>query len=171
MDLHCDNHSLWARLLEVAGDTLLMKRAFALVLSPTPRIFGYRVPNQLAERSAEAMTPSMLSWLERFSGGWAFAAWPGRLSNLFLAPDFISDSRLRGDYLRSRLIPKRLRLSIETRSSGDLERPFQWQIPRWKYVAQRAGAHLASMTRFPPAQRRWQRALGSARAELNQAHS
>jgi hypothetical protein len=171
MEIHHADHSLWVRLLEAAGNSLLIKRVFAFILTLTHRLFGDRIPGLLAEWSAEAMTPTMLLWLERFSGGWALADWPGSLSNLFLAPDFIPDSRLRRDYLRSRLIPKRERLSIETRSVNDLERPFRWQFQRWKYVAHRAGVHLTDLARFPLVQWRWQRALGSARAELKQAHS
>jgi putative nucleotidyltransferase-like protein len=171
MEIHHADDSLWAGLLEQAGNTLLMKRVFAFILTLTHRLFGSRIPDLLAGWTAEAMTPTMLLWLERFSGGWALADWPGNLNNLFLAPEFIPDSRLRREYLRSRLIPKRERLSIETRTANDLERPFRWRINQWKYVAHRAGVHLADLARFPLVQWRWQRALGSARTELNQAHS
>jgi hypothetical protein len=171
MDLHHEDDVLWARLLEEAGNTLLMKRIFAFILTLTHRLFGSRIPNRLANWAAEGMTPTLRVWLEHFSEGWALADWPGSLSNLFLSSDFIADSRLRSEYLKSRLIPKQERLSIETRSANDLERPFLWQIQRWKYVAHRAGVHLGDVVRFPLTQWRWQRALVSARTELNQAHS
>ena len=171
MDLHHEDDALWARLFDETGNTLLMKRIFAFILTLTHRLFDSRIPNLLANCAAEGLTPTMRVWLEHFSEGWALADWPGSLSNLFLAPDFIADSRLRAEYLRSRLIPKRERFTIETRSTGDLERPFRWQIKRWKYVAHRAGVHLGDLVRFPLEQWRWQRALGSARVGLDHAQS
>jgi hypothetical protein len=117
------------------------------------------------------MTASLRVWLEHFSENWALTDWPGSLSNLFVATDFIADSGLRNEYLKSRLIPKRERLTIEIRNSNDLQRPFIWQIQRWKYVAHRAGVHLGDLVRFPLEQLRWQRALNSARAGLDHAQS
>ena len=171
MDLHRENDALWARLLEETGNTLLMKRIFAFTLALTRRLFDPEIPNLLATWAAEGMTPTMRVWLEHFSEGWALAEWPGSLSNLFLASEFIADSRLRNEYLMSRLIPKRERLTIESRNATDSKRPFLWRIQRWKYVAHRAGVHMGDLARLPLEQLRWQRALGSARSGLHQAHS
>jgi Uncharacterised nucleotidyltransferase len=169
MDLHHADDALWTRLIEQVGDTLLMKRIFVFVLTLTHRLFGSRIPSRIANWAAEGMTPSLRVWLEHFSEDWALTDWPGSLSNLFVASDFIADSRLRNKYLKSRLIPKRERLTIETRKSNDSERLFVWQIQRWKYVAHRAGVHLGDLVRFPLEQLRWQRALNSARAGLDHA--
>jgi Uncharacterised nucleotidyltransferase len=171
MDLHHEDNALWTRLIEQAGNTLLMKRIFVFVLTLTQRLFGSRIPGKIANWAAEGMTPSLRVWLEHFSENWALTDWPGSLGNLFVASDFIADSRLRNEYLKSRLIPKRERLTIETRNSDNLERPFVWQIQRWKYVAHRAGVHLGDLVRFPLEQLRWQRALNSARAGLDHAQS
>ena len=171
MDHHHEDDALWVRLLKQTGDTLLMKRIFAFILSLTHRLFDSRIPKLLADWAAEGMTQTMRVWLEHFAERWALADWPGSLSNLFLAPDFITDSRLRSEYLKSRLIPKRERLTIETRSTNDSKRSLMWQIQRWKYVAHRAGVHLGDLARLPLEQRRWQRALGSTGTGLNQAQS
>jgi hypothetical protein len=171
MDLHHDDDALWIRLLEQTGDDQLMRRIFAFILSLTHRLFESRIPPRIESWVTAAMTPTLRAWLDHFSEDWAIADWPGSLSNLFLASDFISEGRLRKDYIISRLIPKRERLTIETRSSTDLDRPFTWQIQRWKYVAHRAGIHLGDLVRFPLEQLRWQRALDSARAGLSQVQS
>jgi hypothetical protein len=171
MDLHHADDALWTRLIEQAGNTLLMKRIFVFILTLTNRLLGSRIPSRIANWAADGMTPTLRVWLEHFSENWALADWPGSLSNLFVASDFIADSRLRSEYLKSRLIPKRDRLTIETRNSNELERPFIWQIQRWKYVAHRAAVHLEDLVRFPLEQLRWQRALGAARARLDHAQS
>jgi hypothetical protein len=171
MDLHHADDALWTRLIEQAGNTLLMKRIFVFILTLTNRLLGSRIPGRIANWAADGMTPTLRVWLEHFSENWALADWPGSLSNLFVASDFIADSRLRSEYLKSRLIPKRDRLTIETRNSNELERPFIWQIQRWKYVAHRAAVHLEDLVRFPLEQLRWQRALGAARARLDHAQS
>jgi hypothetical protein len=171
MDLHRADDALWTRLIEQAGDALLMKRIFVFILTLTNRLFDSRIPSRIANWAAEGMTASLRVWLEHFSENWALTDWPGSLSNLFVASDFIADSRLKNKYLKSRLIPKRERLTIETRKSNDSQRPFVWQIQRWKYVAHRAGVHLGDLVRFPLEQLRWQRALNSARAGLDHAQS
>jgi len=171
MDLHHDDDALWIRLLEQTDDDPLMKRIFAFIFSLTQRLFESRIPPRIENWATEGMTPSLRAWLDHFSVDWAIADWPGSLSNLFLASDFIPEGRLRKQYLMSRLIPKRERLTIETRNTNNLERPYIWQIQRWKYVAHRAGVHLGDLVRLPLEQLRWQRALGSARAGLDQVHS
>ena len=171
MDLHHADDALWARLIEQVGNNLLMKRIFVFILTLTHRLFDSRIPRRVANWATEGMTPSLRVWLDHFSETWALADWPGSLSNLFVATDFIADSRLRNEYLKSRLIPKRERLTIEIRDSNDLQRPFIWQLQRWKYVAHRAGVHLGDLVRLPLEQLRWQRALNSARAGLDHAQS
>jgi hypothetical protein len=171
MDLHHNDDGLWARLLEHTGECRLMRRIFAFILSLTYRLFESQIPPSLASWAEEGMTPTLRAWLEHFSEQWAIADWPGSLSNLFLASDFIAERSLRRKYLVSRLIPKRERLTIETRNTNDLERSFAWQVQRWKYVVHRAGVHLGDLVRFPLEQLRWQRALDSARTGLSQAQS
>lgn len=171
MDLHQADDALWTRLLDQAGNSLLMKRIFVFILTLTHRLFDSQIPSGIADWAAEGITPSLRVWLEHFSEDWALADWPGSLSNLFVASDFISDPGLRNEYLRSRLIPKRERLTIETPSGEISERPLVWQIRRWKYVAHRAGVHFADLVRLPLEQWRWQRALGSARAGLDHGGS
>jgi hypothetical protein len=171
MDLHHANDALWIRLLDQTGNSLLMKRIFGFILTLTHRLFDSRIPCRIASWAADGMTPSLGVWLEHFSENWALADWPGSLSNLFVASDFIADPALRNEYLRSRLIPKRERLTIETPSGEVSERPLVWQIRRLKYVAHRAGVHFADLVRLPLEQWRWQRALGSARAGLDHGPS
>jgi len=171
MDLHHDDDSLWKRLLEQTGNGPLMRRIFAFILSLTHRLFESRIPPRIELWAEEGMTPTLRAWLEHFSEGWAIADWPGSLSNLFLASDFIGESSLRKKYLVSRLVPKRERLTIEIRNTSNLERSLTWQVQRWNYVAHRAAVHLADLVRLPLEQLRWQRALDSARTGLNQAQS
>ena len=171
MELHHDGSDLWARLVERAGDSLPIKRIFTFILSLTHRLFESRVPPAIGNWAAETMTPSLRAWLDRFSEDWALADWPGSLSNLFLASDFIAGAMLRREYLLSRLIPKRERLTIEVPAGDQPERPIAWQIQRWRYVAHRTGVHLGDLIRLPLERWRWQRALGSARAGFDQVQS
>lgn len=171
MDFHHDDAGLWSRVIDQAGDELLTKRVFAFVLSLTHGLFESPIPPGIANWTAGGMTPSLVAWLDHFSENWAIADWPGSLSNLFLASDFIADAGLRREYLKSRLIPKRERLTIEARTSDQPARPFAWQIQRWRYVAHRTGVHLGDLIRWPLEQWRWQRALGSAQARLDQVQS
>jgi hypothetical protein len=171
MDLHNDDDALWVRLLEQTGDGPLMRRIFAFILSLTHRLFESRIPPRIESWANEGMTPTLRAWLDHFSMDWAIADWPGSLSNLFLASDFIPEAKLRKKYFKSRLIPKRERLTIETRNINNLERSFIWQIQRWRYIAHRTGVHLGDLARLPLEQLRWQRALESARAGLSQAQS
>jgi hypothetical protein len=171
IDLHHDDAALWSRLMERAGDELLTKRAFAFVLSLAHRLFESQIPPGIANWIAGGMTPSLIAWLDHFSENWALADWPGSLNNLFLASDFIADAGLRREYLMSRLFPKRERLTIEVRTGDQPARPFAWQIQRLKYVAHRTGVHLGDLIRLPLEQWRWQRALGSARAGVDQVQS
>jgi hypothetical protein len=171
MDLHNDDDALWVRLLEQTGDGPLMRRIFAFILSLTHRLFESRIPRRIENWATEGMTPILRAWLDHFSLDWAIADWPGSLSNLFLASDFIPEAKLRKKYFKSRLIPKRERLTIETRNINNLERSFIWQIQRWRYIAHRTGVHLGDLARLPLEQLRWQRALESARAGLSQAQS
>ncbi|MFI5096462.1 MAG: nucleotidyltransferase family protein [Candidatus Acidiferrales bacterium] len=163
MELHRENKALWSRVAERAGDGLLTKRAFALILSLANRLFQYRIPSQLHSWAAEGMTPSLRAWLDHFSVNWAVSDWPGNLSNVLLATDFIPDSSLRRRYLASRLLPTRAQLSIETMAGMRKKKSLAWHLRRWHYVLHRSTVHLKDLFRLPLLQFRWKRALVAVR--------
>jgi hypothetical protein len=159
MELHRENEALWSRLAERAGDRLLTKRAFALILSLVNRLFQSRIPPQLHSWAAEGMTPSLRAWLDHFSVNWAVSDWPGNLSNVLLATDFILDSSLRRRYWVSRLLPTKAQISIETTAGLRTKKSPAWHLRRWHYVLHRSTVHLKDLFRLPLHQLRWKRAL------------
>jgi len=163
MELHRENETLWNRVLERAGHALLTKRAFALVLSLVNRLFRCRIPPQLRSWAVAGMTPPLRTWLDHFSVDWAISDWPGNLSNLLLAHDFIPDGTLRRHYLASRLLPTRAQLSMGTTVGMREKMPPAWPIRRWRYVLHRSSVHLIDLFRLPVLQFRWKRALGAPR--------
>ncbi len=165
MELHRENEALWSLAIDRAGHELLTKRIFAFILSLTNQLFHSRIPDRIQSWAADAMTPSMLAWLEHFSENWAISDWPGNLSNLFLAPEFIPDRKLRMSYLASRLLPGRSQLSISVMPKPEQSKPVAWTFQRCQYVAYRSRAHLRDLFHLPLLQIRWKLALGAARLD------
>lgn len=160
---HENEKALW-NLVEVrAGSAPLTQSAFALILGLVQRLFGTSIPAPLHSWSGGAASISVHAWLEHFAFGWATSDWPGSLSNVFLAKEFIPDPELRSQYWRSRLLPKKeqaaLGLAAEKRAAGFL----RWQSARLRYVAERGARHLKDVLALPWQGFRWKRALASAR--------
>ena len=159
VELHRENEPLWNRVVERAGDSLLTRRAFALILSLANRLFHSRTPCRLRSWFADAITPSLLAWLDHFSVNWALSDWPGSLSNLLLARDFISDSTLRWRYLTGRLLPTKAQLSIASLPSHQKKSSPAWHLHQWQYLLHRSSVHCKDLFRLPLHQLRWRRAL------------
>jgi hypothetical protein len=164
MALHRDNPELWDRVTFRAGDSLTVKRAIALILHLTHRLFRSPIPIRLKAWSREAITPSIQAWLDNFSVPWAVADWPGSLSNLFLAKDFIPDRKLRLKYLRSRIVPRKAQTSLGTITGTTRLPSLQMRAAQLSYVAHRSGVHLRDILRLPLQNLRWRQALREARA-------
>ena len=162
MELHRDNVALWRDVVERAGGRLLTKRIFAFVLCLTNRLFRSQIPFPLRSWTAEGITPSMRAWLDHFSVSWAISEWPGNLSNLFLAPEFIPDETLRRKYLASRLLPQRKQMSIGTLAEEKRNKSVAWNFRRWQYLLRRSSAHCRDLFRLPLDRMRWKRALVAA---------
>jgi hypothetical protein len=112
----------------------------------------------------EAMTSSLRTWLDHFAYDWATSDWPGSLNNLFLTAEFVPDPRLRRQYWRSRLFPKKGQASLGGPAAATGAKQFlQLRAARLSYVAQRAALHLKDIAALPVQQMRWRRALGSSR--------
>jgi hypothetical protein len=171
LEVHSENQSLWNQLVERSGNSLLTKRIFAFVLSLTNRLFLTPIPTQLSTWSSPGMTKSIRTWLDQFAVEWAISDWPGNLNNLFLASEFIPDQMLRKQYFRSRLLPKRVRMSIETMASEEKKHSLAWNLQRWKYLAHRTGIHLKDLSYLPLVQLRWKRALGAVHPKLSESES
>jgi Uncharacterised nucleotidyltransferase len=163
LDKHQQNVHLWNRLIARAGNAGLSKSIFAFVLGLVQRLFHAPIPSQLCSWTAEAVTPRLLAWLNHFAMEWAISDWPGSLNNLFLTADFIPDAGLRRQYWRSRLLPKKLSVSLGPVVATSPKRFFQLQIARIRYVACRAAVHLKDIAALPRQQFRWRRALESTR--------
>jgi hypothetical protein len=163
MELHGENTDLWTRVIERAGSRSLTKRIFAFVLSLTNRLFRYRIPSQIRSWASDGMSPSIRAWLDHFSEGWAIADWPGTLTNVFLAPDFIPDRKLRKEYLLSRLIPKQKNLSIGEPANQKKNKSLGWNFRRSQYLLHRSSVHCRDLFRLPLDEFRWRRALDDGR--------
>ncbi|MGA2809760.1 MAG: nucleotidyltransferase family protein [Candidatus Acidiferrum sp.] len=165
--LHRDNPKLWDRVILRAGDTLAVKRAVALVLYLTQRLFRSPIPPQLKTWWRGAVTPSMLAWLNDFSVPWALADWPGSLSNLFLAKDFIPDRKLRLKYLQSRIVPRKAQTSLGSMAGSTRLPSLQMRAAQLRYVTHRSGVHLRDILRLPLQHLRWKQALRQTRASAD----
>jgi hypothetical protein len=159
MEIHREDEALWAGVMQRAGDAPLTKRIFAFVLSLANRLFECRIPPRIRNWAAEGMSPSLRIWLDYFSVDWAISDWPGDLSNLFLASDFISDKNLRKQYLVNRLLPGREQMTIETTTSAEKNRSVAWNLRRLQYLAHRATVHIGGLLSLPLDHLRWRRAL------------
>ncbi len=166
MELHREDETLWRRVIERAGAGLQTSRAFALILSLTRRLFRCRIPSQMGAWAARGMTPSLRTWLDRFSLNWALSDWPGSLSNVFLAPDFIPDGRRRWEYLASRLLPNKSQTMIETMASARKKKSVGWHLRRAHFVLHRSTAHLQNICSLPLLQLRWRHAISASRPGL-----
>lgn len=171
IELHRGNKSLWESVIVRAGNNPAIQRVFAYVLSLTNCLFQSRIPACVLSWTSPVMTSTMRAWLDHFAMEWAISDWPGNLSNLFLASEFIPDGKLRKRYFASRLLPKRVRLSIETMASKEKKQSVAWNLQRWQYLAHRSLLHLTDMVCLPLGQRRWKRALGAAQQKLSESES
>jgi hypothetical protein len=164
VEMHQEDAALWNRVIQRAGSTLLTKRIFAFVVGLIERLFASPIPSLLRNWTAEAMSSSLQTWLDHFACDWATSDWPGSLSNLFLTAEFVPDPRLRRQYWRSRLFPKKEQASLGSQVATTGAKQFlQLQAARLSYVAQRAALHLKDIAGLPVQQMRWRRALGSSR--------
>jgi hypothetical protein len=163
LEKHRDDKALWDRMLLRAGSALLTKRIFGFVLGLVEHLFLTAIPTPFQLWTADAMTPSLRTWLDHFAVEWALADWPGNLNNLFLSAEFIPDPRLRMQYWRSRLFPNKTQASLGTVAAAKPTKFFQLQAARLRYVASRAVLHLKDIAALPQQQLRWRRALGSSR--------
>ena len=164
MVLHRNDRALWDRVILRAGETLPVRRAIALILRLTHRLFASPIPPQMKAWSRDAVTPAMYAWLEKFSVTWAVADWPGSLSNLFLAKDFIPDRKLRIEYLQSRILPRKAQISLGTLAKSSRLLSLQLRPAQLRYVAHRSSVHLRDLLRLPLQQIRWMQALRHVRA-------
>ncbi len=171
LELHRENESLWRSVIERAGNGLLTRRAFALTLSLCNRLYQCPIPSHLHSWFADSITPSLRAWLDHFSMNWALADWPGNLTNLLLAGDFISDARLRHRYIASRLLPNQAQLSIAPSSLPRKTKSPAWRFHQWQYLFLRSSAHLKDVFRLPLQQLRWRRALAVSQPGFTSLHS
>jgi len=163
MELHHHDDAVWNRVVARAGSSQRMKSIFAFILGLAKRLFHCRVPHPLQSWMAEAISISLRAWLDHFSVSWAISDWPGNLSNLFLAREFIPNANLRKQYLRSRLLPKKGSTTLGALASATPRQFFRLQTARLSYVAHRTAAHMKDVLALPFEQIRWKRALRSSR--------
>jgi hypothetical protein len=166
LERHRDHAALWNRVAKRAGDARLTKSIFVFVLGLVDRIFQVPAPRRLGNWTAEAMTPPIQAWLDHFAIDWAISDWPGSLKNIFLANEFIPDRRLRSQYWKSRLFPRRSQTSLGNMANGGASALLKLQTTRLRYIAQRGFVHLKDICWFPVEQFRWKRALNASRGSI-----
>jgi hypothetical protein len=159
MELHQHDTALWTRVIERAGDTRLTKYIFVFVLELVTRLYRTPIPVQLRRWTRGVPSPAIRAWLDGFAVDWAISDWPGSLTNLFLAAEFIPDRKLRIQFLRSRLFPKKSHASVGVVSTAGRNMFLRLQAVRLSYIAQRTVAHLKDLARLPLQHLRWKRAL------------
>ena len=159
MELHQHDTAIWTRVIERAGDTRLTKYIFVFVLELVTRLYRTPIPVHLRRWTRGVPSPAIRAWLDGFAVDWAISDWPGSLTNLFLAAEFIPDRKLRSQFLRSRLFPKKSHASVGAVSTAGRNMFLRLQAVRLSYIAQRTVAHLKDLARLPLQHLRWKRAL------------
>lgn len=159
MELHQHDTALWTRVIERAGNTRLTKFIFVFVLELVTRMYRTPIPVQLRCWTRGLPSPAIHAWLDAFAVDWAISDWPGSLTNLFLAAEFIPDRKLRIQFLRSRLFPKKSHASVGVVSTAGRNMFLRLQAVRLSYIAQRTAAHLKDLARLPLQHLRWKCAL------------
>jgi hypothetical protein len=162
MELHQHDTALWTRVIERAGSTHLTKYIFVFVLELVIRMYRTPIPVQLRCWTRGVASPAIRAWLDTFAVDWAISDWPGGLTNLFLAAEFIPDRKLRIQFVRSRLFPKKSHTSVGVVSTSGRNMFLRLQAVRLSYIAQRTAAHLKDLARLPLQHLRWKRALYSS---------
>ena len=160
---HHNDDVLWHRVVERAGSTRLTRSVFAFVLGLVSRLFRSPIPAPLWRWSEEGMTLSLRAWLDHFGVDWAVSDWPGNLNNLFLTAEFIPDARLRRQYWRSRLLPRKEQTTLGSMPATGAHKFLAWQAARIRYVAARGAMHLKDLAGLPWQGLRWKRALEASR--------
>jgi hypothetical protein len=159
IELHQDNTALWTRIIERAGSTGLTKYIFAFVLELVTRLFRTPIPAPLQGWTKETTSLAVRVWLDAFAVDWAISDWPGSLTNLLLAAEFIPERSLRLQYCRSRLLPRKSHASMGAVATNSRNMFLKLQTTRLSYLAHRAAVHLKDMASLPMQHLRWKRAL------------
>lgn len=159
MELHQDDTALWARVIKRAGGTRLTKYIFAFVLELVTRLFRTPIPAPLRCWTAETTSLAARAWLDAYAVDWAVSDWPGSLTNLLLAAEFIPQRNLRLQYFRSRLFPRKSHASMGAVATTGRNMFLRLQTTRLSYLAHRAAVHLKDMASLPMQHLRWKRAL------------
>jgi len=159
MELHRDDTALWTHILERSEGTRSSKYIFAFVLGLITRLFRTPIPGPLRCWIADTPSLAIRAWLDAFAVDWAVSDWPGSLTNLFLAADFIPERKLRIQYLQSRLFPRKSHASVGVVSTTGRNMFLRLQTARLSYVAHRTAAHLKDIVSLPLQHLRWKRAL------------
>ena len=159
MQLRQDDTALWTRVIERAGSTGLTKCIFAFVLELVTRLFRMPIPAPLQDWTKETTSLAVRVWLDGFAVDWAISDWPGSLTNLLLAAEFIPERSLRIQYCRSRLFPRKSHASMGAVVTSTRNMFLKLQTTRWSYLAHRAAVHLKDLASLPMQHLRWKRAL------------
>jgi hypothetical protein len=159
MELHQDDAALWTSVIERASGSRLTKSIFTFVLRLVTRVFQTPIPAPLQRWTTETTTPTLCAWLDAFAVDWAISDWPGSLTNLLLAAEFIPEPKLRVQYFRSRLLPRKSHTSLGPVAVTGRSMHLRLQAARLSYVVRRTMAHLNDIFGLPAQYLRWRRAL------------
>jgi hypothetical protein len=166
VEIHQLDTAFWHRVVERAKGALLTRRVFALVLGLVTRLFHTPIPSPLQCWTREATSLRLRTWLNVFAVDWAISDWPGSLKNIFLTTEFIPGRKLRIEYCRSRMLPKKSHASLGAVAAADRKMFLRLQTARLNYVAGRTAAHLKEIINLPLQHLRWKRALYASRGDI-----
>jgi hypothetical protein len=159
IEIHRENAVLWGKVIDLSGSDTVTQRIFGFILQLANRLFKSAIPRELHAWTEPGITKSMRAWLDFFSEKWGLADWPGNLSNLFLASEFIPDRRLRHQYWASRLFPKQAVGAIKSLRGPQSAKPMLGNVQQWIYAANRSRVHLKDLLGLPANILRWRLAL------------
>jgi len=166
MELHQDDAALWTRIIERTGGARLTRDIFAFVLGMVTRLFRTPIPAPFRRWTTETTSLAIRTWLDAFAMDWALSDWPGSLTNLFVAGEFIPERKLRIQYCQSRLFPRKSHASLGAVATAGRNMFLRLQAARLNYVAHRTATHLKELVSLPMQHLRWKRALTMSSKEL-----
>lgn len=167
MENHQEDAGFWNRVIERAGSAKLTKSIFGFILGLITRLFQTPISSPLRLWATETISLTLRTWLDSFAVEWVISDWPGNLNNLFLTAEFIPDRKLKMDYWRSRVLPRKVHASVGAVASNSAKIFFKLQIEQFRYVAHRTAVHLEDLVRLPLHHMRWRRALEASRRTLS----
>lgn len=161
------NAAFWESFRARIGTCVRLRQAAAVILSLATGVFRVELPAALGSWPAEALTPAMKLWLERYGRGLALNNFSGNKFGLFLYRELVDDpAAWRAVQGRQVLLLKRPS-SVAQAAQPTWPSRLEAGSKQLMYVLRLACFHLPASLRYGVELRRWNRMLRRLPQTLN----